>query len=241
MKARLTRSRQSAPQAHTLVCHADSATSTARLRAAHVLSFSVKRKNWTNTRKRRIFPSYFNILLLNVTIMSLAALKDTFTKTRLLNAAKVAVVALPAAFMAVSAPANDAYAGQAQTTTLTPGERGLDAVQGRRVMRHYSQDAGVQGIGVFINLQADAAGKGELLGNRLVEMLANKNPPVSAEYRINQSRGTATDITFYVRGIDFTVNLGDLRDNLDTVLAHHRGAWLPEQTAGLSTPAATRQ
>ncbi len=125
----------------------------------------------------------------------------------------------------------DAEAGEAKAAT--PGERGLDAVQGRRDMRHYSEDPNSRGIGVFINLQHDATlEQGRDLGDWLKAAFASRGVPV--EYRLNQSRGTATDLTFYVKGVDFAVNVGSLKEELPQMLAHHRGAWLPD-TVSLNT------
>jgi len=64
------------------------------------------------------------------------------------------------------------------------------------------------GIGIFINLQADAAGKGDLIGQNLQNAFASRGVPT--EYHVNQSRGTSTDITFYVRGVDYSLNVESL-------------------------------
>ena len=119
---------------------------------------------------------------------------------------------------------NDAEAGQPV----------LDGVQGMREMRHYSEDENTRGIGVFINMQANAPVTGEQIGQWLQAQFAGIDPPVPVQYRVNQSQGTATDITFYVRGVDFTINVGNLQTELREVLAHHRGAWSPE-TVSLNT------
>jgi len=151
-------------------------------------------------------------------------------------------LALPLTLASFGPAANDAYAGEANAATpaaTTPGERGLDAVQGMRDMRHYSEDPATRGIGVFINLQKDAPeGYGNKIGKKLQEVFATRNIPV--QYRLNQSRGTATDITFYVQGIDFTVNIDDIGANLPTILAHHNDVWLPGKTASLG-PEITQQ
>lgn len=105
------------------------------------------------------------------------------------------------------------------------------AVQMADEMDEFSRDPQTQGIGVFINLQANAPVTGDKIGQWLQRQFATITPPVPVDYRVHQSRGTATDITFYVRGYGFTVNVGDLRAELPQVLAHHRGAWLPEQAA----------
>lgn len=103
-----------------------------------------------------------------------------------------------------------------------------------RDMRHYSEDSATQGIGVFINMQADAVVTGEQIGENLRRAFAGLNPPVPLEYRVNQSQGTATDITFYVKGYDFTINIADLKTELRQVLAHHRDLW-PTAQVSLNT------
>ncbi|OSQ47036.1 hypothetical protein TALK_13475 [Thalassospira alkalitolerans] len=147
------------------------------------------------------------------------------------GAGGIALASLP---LDQAAEAGEAKAATSETITneqaTTPGERGLDAVQGRDDMAAYSRDPNSRGIGIFINLQADTTiEQGQDLGDWLKGAFASRDIPV--EYRINQSRGTATDLTFYVKGYDFTVNVGNLKTELSQVLAHHRGAWLPETVA----------
>lgn len=116
----------------------------------------------------------------------------------------------------------EAEAGEAQAAT--PGERGFDAVQGMRDMRRYAKDPNTQGIGVFINLQADAPdGYGDKIGGIIKNAFAAKGIP--ADYRYNRSRGTATDLTFYVGDYHFTINVSDLKRDLPKVYAHHQDIW----------------
>lgn len=135
--------------------------------------------------------------------------------------------------------ASDADAGEAQASTLTPGQRGLDAVQGRRDMRKYSKLPNTRGIGAFINLQANAPVTGDQIGKWIQAQFAGIENPIPVDYRTNQSRGTTTDITFYVRGYDFTLNIEELQARLREILAHHRDVW-PQETASLSKPSVAR-
>jgi len=109
-----------------------------------------------------------------------------------------------------------------------------DSFDKRRAMRNYSKDPDRRGIGVFINLQRDAPISGDQIGQWLQKHYAAETPPVAVDYRVNQSRGAATDLTFYVGGHDFIVNVGDLQGKLDTMLAHHRDVW-PTGQATLSS------
>lgn len=154
-------------------------------------------------------------------------------QNKLISGFSGAAMAVTGALASLPATTSDAYAAEPQTAS-TPGERGLDAVQGRDDMAAYSKNPNIQGIGIFINLQANAAGKGHILGKKLQRGFAGLNPPIQTQYRINQSRGTATDVTFYVRGVDYTFNLAELKANLGTVLARHNGAWLPERVSSAS-------
>lgn len=124
---------------------------------------------------------------------------------------------------------NEAQAQEKQTVGLTAGERGLDGVQGIRDMLHYSEEPETKGIGVFINLQANAPMTGEQIGEWVKAQFANVNVPV--EYRFNQSKGTGTDLTFFVRGVDYVHNIDDVPTKLPQVYASHQGAWLPETVA----------
>ena len=203
---------------------------------------NVMRNNWTFTLQKYISESDFSTLLQKIVRMLLNDLKATFTKTiagPVLGAALAFGAAMPIA--TIPGPANDAYAQSGQIASA-PAGRELNAVQGMRDMRRYSEDAATRGIGVFINLQANALMTGQQIGEKLRTAFGSLNPPVPVEYRFNQSRGTATDVTFYVRGVDFTMTVTDIvNKGLTGVLAHHRGAWLPE-TASLESnkPAVTR-
>jgi len=171
--------------------------------------------------------------------MFLSALKDTFTKTiagRAAGAAMLGAVALTV----VPGPANDAFAQSNGQIATAPGARGLDGVQGMDDMAAFSKKPDIRGIGAFINLEAHAPVTGDQVGEWLQGQFAGVNPPVRLEYRVNQSRGSATDITFYVRGFDFKLNVGELETRLHEILAHHRDVWLPETLASnAATP--TRQ
>ncbi|MBP5856692.1 hypothetical protein KAJ83_06710 [Marivibrio halodurans] len=134
-----------------------------------------------------------------------------------------------AAFMLASLPgANDAQAGEAKAAT--PGERGLDAVQGMDDMAAYSRDPNKRGIGIFINVQGNAPDDyGDRIGQRLGEIFEGQGVPT--EYRVNRSRGTTTDITFYVNGYNFTINIDDIKGNLGRVYAHYQDEWGPRQVS----------
>lgn len=136
------------------------------------------------------------------------------------------------AFSAASLPANDAQAGEPPRTASAPvgaitKEQGLAVVKKMHEMQDYSKDPATKGVGVFINLQAGGTPEdGDKIGGILKNAFASKGIPL--EYRINQSRGTATDITFYVKGFDFTMALGQLKGSLGKILAHHRDLWPPK-------------
>lgn len=137
---------------------------------------------------------------------------------------------------------NDAHAGEAQAATATQpeitGEKARPSHM-MREMRNFSKDPDTKGIGVFINLQADAPeGYGDKIGQRLQEVFVTRDIPL--QYRTNKSRGTATDITFYVKGYDFTYNIDDIGSSLGKVLAHHGDVW-PAKTASLDSAAPTKQ
>ena len=132
------------------------------------------------------------------------------------------------AFGLASFPANDAEAGERPSHMM-------------RDMRHYSEDPSERGIGAFINLRANSSVTGDQIGEWIQAQFAGIEDPVQVDYRVNQSRGTATDITFYVRGVDYTLNVAELQTHLIEILKSHRGAWLPEATAALNQPAATQQ
>ena len=118
-----------------------------------------------------------------------------------------------------------------------PGGGGAEAseqnsLEMRDEMDAYSLDPSHQGIGLFINLQAGATlEQGQKLGDNMKRAFASRGVPV--EYRLNQSRGTATDLTFYVKGVDFTIGLPDLKRDLRNVLAHHGDVW-PRRTSALT-------
>tara|TARA_R110002110_G_scaffold407057_2_gene627686 strand:- start:768 stop:1391 length:624 start_codon:yes stop_codon:yes gene_type:complete len=197
-------------------------------------TFSYNNKAKTGqTCPKGVYYSRISNIFTYVNIMALSALRESFT-----GKAAAALVAGTALFSAASLPAaNDAHAGEPQTATATQPELTDEKARPShmmREMRHYSEKPDTKGIGIYINLQANAAGKGDLLGQRLVQILAAQNPPIPAQYRFNQSLGTATDITFYVKGVGFPVNMGELKTELGGVFAHHRGAWLPGQVS-LST------
>ena len=187
------------------------------------------------------------IFIGNIYLM-LPALRNAFSNVHPGNAVRAAALAVSLAFGAVAAPANDVNAGE-----LTPGQRGLvaapanDAEAGERPshmmrdMRHYSEDPTERGIGAFINLQANAPVTGDQIGQWIQAQFDGIEDPVPVDYRVNQSRGTTTDITFYVRGVDYELNIEELQTRLIEILNSHRGAWLPETTAALNQPAASQQ
>lgn len=139
-------------------------------------------------------------------------------------------VTILAVGLAFSASASHAQEAASDPSDLTPGERGLVATQGRRDVRQYSENSEVRGIGVFINMQKEAPWTADQIGQWVVAQFGAVNVPV--EYRSNQSQGTATDITFYVRGIPLDpVNIADLRAEIPKIYKHYQGAWLPYTTS----------
>ena len=167
--------------------------------------------------------------------MGLDALRNRFKDSALGKLAIAGTVALPFALASLPA-ANDAHAGEPQTASAPQqeitNEQAIAITEKRRAMRKFSEDPKTKGIGVFINLQAGATpADGDQIGGILKNAFASKG--VSLEYRTNHSLGTATDITFYVKGVPYKMTLGEIKGNLGTVLSHHQGAWLPE-TAALS-------
>lgn len=172
--------------------------------------------------------------------MALSAIRDTFKNSMLGKAAMAGIVAIPLTLASFGPAANDAFAGEAQTIATQPEVTGEErAIDKARAMREYSEKPDTKGIGVFINLQADAPeGYGDKIGQRLQEVFATRDIPL--QYRANKSRGTATDITFYVKGYDFTYNIDDIGSSLGKVLAHHGDVW-PAKTASLDGAAPTKQ
>lgn len=150
---------------------------------------------------------------------------------------------MAAAFMAVVSAAslplgNDAEAGEAKaaTTETITDEQARAITQKAREMRHYSEDEATKGVGVFINLQKDAPMTGEQIGEHLRMAFGSLKPPISLEYRVNQSQGTATDITFYVQGYDFTMTVTDIaQKGIGSILAHHQDVW-SEQVSLIAQP-----
>lgn len=152
-------------------------------------------------------------------------LRDTFKNSRMGQAAMAATVAIPL-LASFGTAANDTDADEALAGTTS--ER--NSFDDMRAMRHYSEDPNAQGIGVFINLRKGSTLTGEQIGEQLKAGFAGLNPPLPLQYRVNQSQGTATDITFYVKGYDFTMTVTDVANKgLGNILAHHRDVWLLEQ------------
>ena len=180
------------------------------------------------------------IFIGNIYLM-LPALRNAFSNVHPGKAVRAAALAVSLVFGSAAALANDVNAGEARSVTLTPGQRGLDAVQGRDDMADYSRDPSRRGIGAFINLRANSSVTGDQIGQWIQGQFDGIEDPVPVDYRVNQSRGTATDITFYVRGVDYTLNVAELQTRLIEILNKHRGAWLPETTAALNQPAASQQ
>lgn len=171
----------------------------------------------------RIKYQYYSIL--RYKIITMAKLKDIFGKQEggisrrglLHSAAATALLAAATVFPGAA----------------MGGTTGQTSLQMRDEMDAYSRDPSHQGIGIFINLQADATlEQGQALGDNMKRVFASRGVPV--EYRLNQSRGTATDLTFYVKGFDFTINVADLKRDLRNVLAHHGDVW-PRRTSALTT------
>jgi len=120
-----------------------------------------------------------------------------------------------------------AHAGEAQAATLqTP-------IEMRDSMDEYSENPEIRGVGVYINLRKGSSISGEQIGEWVRNELGVKNVPV--EYRFNQSRGTATDVTLYVRGVAFTVPMPRLPAKLPEIHKHYRDVWLLPETAALDT------
>ncbi|ODS22388.1 hypothetical protein AB835_14470 [Candidatus Endobugula sertula] len=117
----------------------------------------------------------------------------------------------------------------AATQSLNAGERGLDGVQGIQDMEEYSRDASIQGVGIFINLQKNPPLTGEQIGEIFRNKFGEKKVPV--QYRYNQSRGTATNITFYIKGVNYTYNISEVIEKFDTLVSRHSGAWTLETAA----------
>ncbi len=162
------------------------------------------------------------------------ALKKTFAKSNLGKKAMAAAVAVPMALVSFGPAANPAHAGEANAATVDTTASGERAIDKARAMRKYSEDPAIQGVGVFINLQHDLSEDiGNQVGEKLKRAFATKG--VEMDYRINQSRGTATDLTFYVRGVPYVINIRDVKSNLGQVLATHQGTWLPEKVSMLET------
>ncbi len=190
---------------------------------------------WTYTIKKCINNAInkYSALACGKMYSVIGTLRERFSEINIVKTARAGALAL--ALASFGPAANDAAAGEVNAATpvvtTTPGERGLDAVQGRDDMAAYSKDPKVQGIGVFINLREGSSVTGDQIGKWVQNQFAGINPPVSVDYRVNQSRGTATDVTFYVQDFAFTLNVSELQTGLKTILGHHRDVWLSEQQA----------
>ena len=168
--------------------------------------------------------------------MALQRLKETFTKKIAPAAFAATMAVMPAAHAddnnydaSATATAATTYNTAANTNASIKKPSKYNAVAAMDAMDAYSQDPKVQGIGIFINLQENAAGMGDDFGKKLIDGFAKLNE--YADYRINQSRGTTTDVVFYLRGVPYEVNITDLQDKMPEIVKMQRGAWLPERIA----------
>tara|TARA_R110001606_G_scaffold396832_3_gene571758 strand:- start:1617 stop:2120 length:504 start_codon:yes stop_codon:yes gene_type:complete len=166
----------------------------------------------------------------------LGTLREKFGNSNIGKTAMAGALALSVALASFGPAANDAHAGEPQTasvpeTTQTP-------VQMADEMDAYSQNPDTKGIGAFINLRKDSSVSGDDIGQWIRNQFAAVGVPV--EYRVNQSRGSATDITLYAGGFDFTVNVAELEKKLPTIYAHHQDVWTPAKTASVNDAALTQ-
>lgn len=173
------------------------------------------------------YESFYNFILKSRSMIK--ALGKTFKESALGKAAMVGAIALPLTLTSFGPAANNAHAGEANAATITD-EQAIGIANMHHEMREYSEDRETKGIGIFINLQANASME---QGEKLAAILQNafKSQGVPTEYRINQSQGTATGVTFYVNGYDFMFTAGQLKENLGRVLAHHQDEWSPQQVS----------
>jgi hypothetical protein len=184
--------------------------------------------------KRRIKVPYFRNIcnfILNEPIV-ITALREKFKQSTLGKAALAGALAVPLMLASLGPAANDAYAGEvkAATTETITDEEARAITEKAREMRHYAKDPDIRGIGVFINLQENAPENyGEKLGDTLKGVFAKYGIPM--EYRVNRSRGTATDLTFYVGEHIVPVRYPDLKSELPRVYAHHKDIWAPKQVS----------
>ena len=174
--------------------------------------------------------------------MTLQKLKETFTKKIAPAALAATIAAMPAAHAddsnydaSATATAATTYNAAANTNASAPKSTHATytAAHAAKDMLRYSTDADIQGIGIFINLQENAMGMGDDFGKKLIDGFAKLNE--YADYRINQSRGTTTDVVFYLRGVPYEVNITDLQDKMPEIVKMQRGAWLPERSASQAT------
>ncbi|MBP5857413.1 hypothetical protein KAJ83_10375 [Marivibrio halodurans] len=166
----------------------------------------------------------------------MSALQDTFEAEHKKGISRRAMLsglsAVAGAAMLASLPGgNDAQAGEAKAATLESSNGEVEnTFDTRRELRHYSEDSETRGVGVFINLQENAPWTGDEIGKWIKNQFAGVGVPV--EYRVNQSQGTATDITLYAGGYDFTINIAELKHELPRVYAHHQDIWnAPDQVS----------
>lgn len=208
----------------------------------HVLNAinSAQVKNLTKEAYKYISESIIRILFRDIKTMLLNGLTEKFggISQDLGSKVRVAALALPLVFGGMAA--NDAIAQDNQVATAVPDAQKYNAVYGSDAMDDYSKDPEIQGIGVFINMQANAPVTGDQIGQWIQRQFASINSPVPVDYRVNQSRGTATDITFYTRGFPLKLNVGELETKLIDVLNHHRDVWLPETASAETSPSIIR-
>jgi hypothetical protein len=187
-------------------------------------------KNWTNAQNSRIKMPYhesFCNFIFRRDYMS--ALRDTFEDQREgVSRRKVlgGLSALAGAAMFAAVPgANDAQAGEAKASAIA-----LTPLEMRDEMADFARAPNPKGIGVFINLQADAPMTGDEIG----EWIQKQFDPVDVRvaYHFIQSKGTATDITFYIPDstseenvIPIKVNVSEINARLPEIYQHYRDHW----------------
>lgn len=121
-----------------------------------------------------------------------------------------------------------AHAGEASAAALSRN----DGVEGLRAMHDYSVEN--EAIGVFINLRANSDITGAQLGDAIIDFFGRHEPPIAADYRVNQSRGNQTEVTFYVGGNPYTYGANDLQPSqLATVTDRFRGYQSGVQTLSM--------
>ena len=153
-------------------------------------------------------------------------------KTDLKNTFKgLATAAMISTAVFSGAHAEDKPGADVEPTTISASTNAkeLDGVYGMRAMRKYSEDPAEQGIGIFANLEANPPMTGSAACAAVKNLLAQQNIPAESKCRFNQSQGTLTEFTIYIRGVPHEYSINNLIENAPKITADNKNAWLDQR------------